>query len=41
MTYRLICTLNNRTDKDLHIIDMERGFVCKYEIRNTRERQKS
>lgn len=41
MTYRLICSLNNWIDKEFHIIDMEHGFVCKYEIRDTRVRQKS
>lgn len=41
MTYRLICSLNIIPEKDFHIIDMEHGFVCKYEIRDTRVRQKS
>lgn len=40
MTYRLICSQNFIQDHDLHIIDWENGFVCKYEIRDIGMRQK-
>ena len=41
MTYRLICSQNFISEQDLHIIDWENGFVCKYEMRDREVRQNS
>lgn len=39
MTYRLICVQNFICEQDLHIIDKENGFVCKYETVDREVRQ--